>query len=72
MCKTGTISLIFLLVFGVLAIQESPYWLYSIPFLILAIVIPLIKGMWDASGWMSEQTNEMFSKEKITFNFELD
>lgn len=69
MCKIGTISLIFLLVFGGLVIQESPYWLWSIPFLVLGIVIPMIKGMWDASGWINEQ---ILSKEEFSVDFKIE
>jgi len=71
MSKTGIISLIFLVIFGVLVIQDSPHWLYSISFLVLGIVIPMVKGMWDTSGWMSDQTNELFSKDKVIFEIKL-
>lgn len=71
MGKTGIISLIFLLVFGGLVIQESPYWLWSIPFLVLGIMIPMVKGMWEVSSWITDQVNELKS-EKYDITFSLD
>lgn len=58
MGKISIISLIFLGIFGVLVVQESPYWLYSIPFLVLGFVILMIKGMWDVSGCILNQIEQ--------------
>lgn len=66
------ISLVFWIISIVLIFQESPYWFGSILTISIAILIPMIKGMWDLSGWVSNQTNELFSKEKITFKFQSD
>ncbi len=71
MSKSGMISLVFWIISIVLVFQESPFWLYSILTISLALLIPIIKKMWDVAGWMTSKTNELFSKEKITMEFKL-
>ena len=70
--KTGVISLIFLVISGVLFFLESPYNLLSILTFLAAIIIPMIKAMWEVSGWASNQFNNLSSEEKYELNFKLD
>ncbi|CAD6368614.1 hypothetical protein NMT12_120102 [metagenome] len=57
MSKTGMISLVFWIISIVLVFQESPYWLGSILTISIAILIPMIKKMWDLSGYASNVLN---------------
>jgi hypothetical protein len=71
MSKTGLISLVFWIISLVLFFQESPYWLWAILTISIALLIPMIKWMWDMSGWMLRQTNQLISGEKVTITFKL-
>jgi hypothetical protein len=71
MSKSGIISLVFWIISIVLVFQESPYWLASIPTISIAILVPMIKKMWDMAGWMSNQTSKLLSKEKTTIEFKI-
>lgn len=59
MSKSGIISLVFWIVSIVLMFQESPYWLWSILTISIAILIPLIKGIWDMSGWLTNKIEKL-------------
>ena len=70
--KTGIISLIFLVISGVLFFLESPYNLLSILTFLAAIIIPMIKGMWEVSGWASNQYDRFFGNDNITISYSID
>lgn len=56
------ISLVFWVISIVLVFQESPYWFDSILTISFAVLISIIKKMWDISRWATNQLNELFSK----------
>ena len=70
--KTGIISLIFLVISGVLFFLESPYNLLSILTFLAAINIPIIKGMWEVSGWASNQYDRFFGNDNVTISYSFD
>jgi hypothetical protein len=55
MSKTGLISLVFWIISLVLFFQESPYWLWAILTISIALLIPMIKGMWNVSVWITNK-----------------
>jgi hypothetical protein len=55
MSKTGIISLVFWIISLVLFFQESPYWLWAILTISIALLIPMIKGMWDMAVWVTNK-----------------
>lgn len=72
MSKMDMIPPVFWIISGVLVFQESPYWLWSILTVLIALLIPIIEGILDMSGWLSDRSTGLFSNEKITIKFKLD
>jgi hypothetical protein len=50
--KISTISLILGIIF---VFFDSPVWYWSILFISVAIVLPLIKKIWVVAGWASSK-----------------
>ena len=71
MSKTGIISLVFWIISLVLFFQESPYWLGSILTISIALLIPMIKVMWDMSVWVTSQFQQLSSNKKSSIHFKL-
>jgi len=55
------ITTIFLFVMGIIVFTlEQPYWYYSIIILFIAILIPILKVMWNIAGWGDKQYQRYF------------
>lgn len=70
--KTGMICLILLVISGGLLCLESPYRFLSILTISATILIPMIKGMWEVSGWASNQFSKSFNDVQFEISYTLD
>ena len=55
----GVISLISLILGVISFVLPNPYWLLSILFFAIGIIVPLTKKIWDVSGWASNKVEEL-------------
>ncbi len=53
-----TISLF--IISGIVFTLDSPHWLYAIPILFIAIMIPILKAIWSIAGWGDKQYQRYF------------
>jgi len=57
--KVASISIVSLILGVISFVLPSPYWLLSILFFAIGIIVPLTKKIWDVSGWAAGKVEEM-------------
>ena len=57
--KIGVITLISLILGVISLVLPSPYWLLSVLFFSIGIIVPLTKKIWDVSGWAAGKVEEL-------------
>lgn len=53
--KVERIAIISLILGIIFVFFDSPTWYWSILFISIAIVLPLIKNIWKVAGWASDK-----------------
>ena len=66
-------TIILLIISGIVFTLDSPHWLYAIPILLIAIMIPILKTIWSIAGWGDKQYQRYFGDQNnVEVSYKID
>lgn len=66
-------TILLLIISGIVFTLDSPYWLYAIPILFIAIMIPILKTIWSIAGWGDTQYQRYFGDQNnVEVSYKID
>jgi len=66
-------TILLLIISGIVFTLDSPQWLYAIPILFIAIMIPIFKTIWSIAGWGDKQYQRYFGDQNnVEVSYKID